>query len=116
MLGFDTLTAILQGIDYVVETWTSGDLWYRKYRSGWIEQGGTYLTNLSNPQTVLLNTPFATTTYGVQLTKCQNRGEPGAQSMTIVNDSKTTTNFQVYGNDGSQTRRMYAFYWEAKGF
>ena len=116
LLGFDTLTTILQGIDYVVETWTSGDLWYRKYRSGWIEQGGTYLTNLSNPQTVLLNTPFATTTYGVQLTKCQNWGEPGAQSMTIVNDSKTTTNFQVYGNDGSSTRRMYAFYWEAKGF
>ena len=28
------------GIDFIAETWRSGDSWYRKWDSGWVEQGG----------------------------------------------------------------------------
>ncbi|MDR2008093.1 MAG: hypothetical protein LBQ34_03875 [Alphaproteobacteria bacterium] len=47
----DVINHTLREIDYVVETKTgllSGDLnygWYRKYKSGWVEQGG--IANLS---------------------------------------------------------------------
>jgi hypothetical protein len=34
------LSNIPNNIDYVIETWKSGDSWYRKFKSGWIEQGG----------------------------------------------------------------------------
>lgn len=38
-----TSTPIPDNADYVIETWRSedGKMWYRKYNSGWVEQGGT---------------------------------------------------------------------------
>lgn len=29
-------------VDFVIETYVSGSNWYRKYKSGWVEQGQTY--------------------------------------------------------------------------
>ena len=113
---YNTFTGYVQ--DYIVERYYSStnDFWYVKYKSGWIQQGGFYHSNLTNPQPVTFLTPFTGTGYSVMLTKCQNSSEPGAQSVTIVNSTKSTTGFNVYGNDGRETRRIYAFYWRAEGY
>jgi hypothetical protein len=36
---------VMENLDFVVESWESGSNWYRKYRSGWVEQGGVTYTN-----------------------------------------------------------------------
>lgn len=47
----------------VVDTWRSGNSWYRKYSDGWIEQGGSVVcsTDISASSTnITFTTPFAT--------------------------------------------------------
>lgn len=34
---------VLSNYDYVVQTYKSGTTWYRKYKSGWVEQGGFFI-------------------------------------------------------------------------
>ena len=48
--------------DYVTETWRSGDSWYRKWKSGWLEQGGFINYGTAN-FTLNFHTPFANTNY-----------------------------------------------------
>lgn len=54
-------------VDYVVEsqeaTADNGYTWYRKYKSGWVEQGGK-----NSVQTVTLPIEMANTNYHIQLT------------------------------------------------
>lgn len=63
-------TTVGSMIDYVVETWVDGTEWYRRYNSGWVEQGGQLPavtgtgTNIECP----LNTPFAANNYTLILT------------------------------------------------
>lgn len=35
---------VKSNLDFVVESWKDGWSWYRKYRSGWVEQGGVINT------------------------------------------------------------------------
>jgi hypothetical protein len=55
------LNNVLSNIDYVIESWTDGASWYRKYRSGWIEQGG-YVT-ADGVKNFLI--PFTNTNYNI---------------------------------------------------
>ena len=45
-------------IDYVVESYKDGNNWYRKYKSGWLEQGGIYTTS-TNAENITFLKPFA---------------------------------------------------------
>ncbi|MEG2249006.1 MAG: hypothetical protein RSB88_08855, partial [Akkermansia sp.] len=49
-------------VDYVVESWMSddGENWYRKFKSGWIEQGGNIMSRGNNNQRVIFNAIFKT--------------------------------------------------------
>lgn len=98
---------IASNFDLVIEKSISGKNWYRKYKSGWIEQGGY---GGSTPLTITLLKAFANTNYNVQVTMT-----------TPINDSYesvcvrsvTTTNF-VVGLGGS-TSHSFGFYWYACG-
>lgn len=64
--------AALDSADYVIEwqlpTAENNYSWYRKYKSGWIEQGGIIAAEAaSTTGTVVLPTPFTTTSYKVDL-------------------------------------------------
>lgn len=53
-------------IDFVVETFKDGYSWYRKYKSGWIEQGGVAATLRDTRAGYIVITfiyPFADTGY-----------------------------------------------------
>jgi len=58
----------LTGMDYVVTTWRSSDntSWYRKYNSGWIEQGGISFAN--DYTAINLPTSFTNNKYTLILT------------------------------------------------
>lgn len=101
--------------DYVVESKypTAADpSWYRKYKSGWLEQGG--LAKNDADATVTLLKPFADTNYSVQCTNRRLSTSDGWGWIFVSN--MTTTSFMARacyaGGDATNIRAM----WEAKGF
>ena len=104
-------------IDYVVETKAPTDTdptWYRLYRSGWIEQGGT--TGNANTNTVNLPITMANVYYSVIATEYSKvNGTGGYTNPGIVVSSKTTTSFQLRGvYSGSDSHNIWD--WQVKGF
>ena len=100
--------------DYVVEskTPTADDpTWYRKYKSGWLEQGGLAKSNAD--VTVTLLKPFANTDYSVQCTNRRLSTSDGWGWIFVYN--MTTTSFMARAcyadGDTTNIRAM----WEAKG-
>ena len=78
---------------YLVQTWSNGQNWWRKYSDGFIEQGGI-VTNSGNgytTTTINLNIAFRSTNYSVCPIGTWNDGT-GKGS---VIKGKTTTNFVV---------------------
>lgn len=93
--------ALPENIDYVVEWQTptaeNNYTWYRKYASGWIEQGqysnDWREANISN---IVFPIPFTTITYFVTLNEIS-----GDHSAIVTN--KTKTGFSKQGNEGSDS-------------
>ena len=106
--------------DYVVESYSEGKNWYRKFKSGWVEQGGVLpvSTKVVNKVVSLLK-PFATKKYTV-LTQNYHDGETinansHFESHSISRFSVfnfTTTSFKVYygfsSKDGLEQKIWYA--------
>lgn len=87
----------LVGADYVVEsqlpTEANGYTWYRKYKSGWIEQGGSFgeAYTAYTTKTITLPVEMADTKYSVCLTNAST-----GDSYAPVTNSKTVTTFVAY--------------------
>ena len=94
--------------DYVVESYNDGTNWYRKYKSGWVEQGGYYT---GGNQTKTLLVPMANTNYTC-LSACGVKegvnwnGNP----ITIYRNSTTYISLNTYGDYPNCTG-----WWEVKG-
>lgn len=88
--------------DYVVDSYHDGINWYRKYKSGWLEQGGT--TDTAN-KTITFLKPFADTNYTL-IGPGFYIANYGAQIVTKATTGFTTT---------SDTNLTATRYWEAKG-
>ena len=112
-----TTTAILNtvfpaAVDYVIETQlpTSSNnyTWYRKYRSGWIEQGGRLAGGSgSYTGTVNLSKEMADTYYNLSIIALTTGG--GVYS--CIKGTITTTSFIYSANDSPDN----GFSWEVKG-
>lgn len=98
------LSNIASNIDYVVERGGTNTKWYRKYKSGWLEQGGQVAAPRepgigpnSGNYTVTLLKPFASADYsivtGIQL-------DNNSENASINCNSLTTTNFIAHLNRG----------------
>lgn len=87
------LSNVSGNIDYIVESKVnSNGSWYRKYKSGWLEQGGIGLTvSADGTKTVTLIKPFEDTKYIVNWL-CQD-GSTLSSSGTRGISNKTTTSF-----------------------
>lgn len=102
--------------DHVVEVWTAADgsAWYRKYSSGWVEQGGTLPTGTTIVLTVTFPIQFANADYTILKSfSIHNDGEGGGGSI-IYNQAgfytKTATSART-----SMTNLMDAAFWIAFG-
>lgn len=86
--------------DYVTETWraSDGSSWYRKYKSGWVEQGGWYT---GNSKTVNLPVSVIDTNYSVII--CKNSSPAYWATTNLCVGAKTKTNFTVseYGDSAA---------------
>ena len=91
------------GIDYVVEkqdpTSSNNYTWYRKYKSGWVEQGQRTTTVSGNTQTVNLPVEMSDTNYDLQITP-HYMSAGSAATVNVV--TITTTSFTVWGNQNGQ--------------
>lgn len=82
------LSNVDSNIDYVVESYNDGTNWYRVYKSGWIEQGGSELTAVSTKKINLLK-PYKDDSFKVLTT-----GRSGANRTINVN-ARTSNTIQV---------------------
>ena len=102
----------LEDNDRVIETYRTTTSFYRKYASGWVEQGGYSGSNTGNQVvTIPLLIEMLDTNYNIQLTRsaAQNQVLQVYEESTN-DDSKATTSFKVYWEGGSG-----AFYWYVCG-
>lgn len=105
--------------DYVVEsqlpTVDNNYTWYRKYKSGWVEQGGSADTtqSVANTITIILPVEMSDTRYTVVgMEYSSGNGTGGYTNPGFCN--KTTTSFDFRGVAASSiTANNYD--WEVKG-
>ena len=71
----------------------NGYTWYRKYSSGWVEQGGRY-TNTQNISTTM-PVEMSDTNYSVVLTYETDSSSTAQYSSVSIATSKTTTSFTI---------------------
>lgn len=83
--------------DYVVETYTSGSSWYRKYASGWVVQGGniTSSSGSSGAKVVNLLVPMKDTNYSLMVTDNGDNSRNETMSGQKISTSTITINTDV---------------------
>ena len=85
-------------VDIVVEsqfpTADNGYTWYRKYKSGWVEQGGIVFPTTTTPTRVPITLPvtMSSNVYSVQVTGGDNTADAGVYSYYT---NRTTTGFEI---------------------
>ena len=102
-------------IDPVVAFWRSGTNWYRKYASGWVEQGGTANLPYGTSSAFNLHIAMADTNYSVIASGAQVGSDGGVYGSpsTISAAPYSTTQFKAGVYDtASATLRII---WEVKG-
>lgn len=111
--------AELKGYDYVVDfqapTSANNYTWYRKYKSGWVEQGG-HTTQGTNPRVVNLPVTMADTHYTITY-----GGDNSAMPTPLVYSrvtqtySRATTYFEATGVINNTDGTDYEFDWIVSG-
>lgn len=104
--------------DYVVErqdpTAENGYTWYRKYKSGWVEQGGVYNTNSGTSGVLTISLPITMldTNYTIGVSVFSY----GNNNPCIVNiRTPSTTNFIIATKDHSGGAYGNNGFWQVSG-
>lgn len=107
--------------DWVVEsqlpTAENNYTWYRKYKSGWVEQGG-YIRNGGNNIAVNLAISMTDDKYTISITGLTSSNTAGTTaSVTTYNQPVSTTEFIVnnYIENGSNRADGIGFWWKVCG-
>ena len=89
-------------IEWQAPTAENNYTWYRKYRSGWIEQGGYYYngTSVSGAHNISFPVPFANTNYQSLLSVLHNIEGGSPNDISEVFPSRTTTTMKIYVRAG----------------
>jgi len=97
-------------IDYQVPTATNNYTWYRKYKSGWIEQGG--ICTSYNYQTITFPIPMIDKNYSVQLTpRRTSTTQAGTANDQVLFNNCTANSIYVYVNNTSNN----GVFWRVSG-
>ena len=118
------LANVLANIDYVVEsqlpTAENNYTWYRKYRSGWVEQGGQYWLDYTDGTDIVLPIPMSNVYYYINASYIRNDStyESGADVVIRKYDKKTTSfkaRLTASNNPDSTFGTIRPWCWEVKG-
>ena len=96
--ALETRTGALEERDYVVASQMPSDnnncTWYRKYKSGWVEQGVTTLISGGDAVVITLPVPMKTINYNISLS--QYNGDTTAPNLNRLSFyNQNTTSFTV---------------------
>ena len=107
-----SLSNVLANIDYVVESQVNADgSWYRKYKSGWLEQGGGFVSNDATNTIVTLLKPYANTTYSIMVGQMiGSSGDATYWNFAVFNKTTSTVTIHNATNGAGNICQ-----WEAKG-
>ena len=88
--------------------------WYRKYASGWVEQGGktTQTATSSVNATILFPVEMQGTEYTITFSVCSSVANDGAESSVLV---QTSVGMNLHADSMSSTSGTKGFMWEVKG-
>ena len=109
-------------IDYVIAsqnpTAENNYMWYRKYKSGWIEQGGRVTSSESWNGSSLLACAFTNNCYNIQTTMSRNSfgNATSAFNFIVSAEPLNTTSFTWATLSYTGTQDFMAFQWTAYGF
>lgn len=106
-----TGTSLPDGCDFVIETVQNGNSWYRKYQSGWIEQGGDFILSTGNYDTIQLPVPMKGN-YHVNIVYYDSVTNDATARPASVG-GLTSTHFQA--KIGPYTGTSKYIKWEVKG-
>ena len=104
--AFNPMGVIDMAKDYIIDYGNNSNGWYRKWKSGFIEQGGLNLVNSYNNNIFILNFPisFTTTNYTFVNTAIWNNN-PGTEYTTEYTKNiqaqateRTTSSITTIGN------------------
>lgn len=106
---------ISRAIDVVVEYGGDENLWYRKYASGWLEQGGMYYQSSATRELNHIFTllkPFRNNLYTVSVTAGDERAMDNAWSFSTGSNCLSNTSFlaHVYGIGSGDVAKRINFY------
>lgn len=103
-------------VAFQVPTAGNNYTWYRKYRSGWVEQGQNYVALNSNGQTFTMPITMADNKYNIQCTGVAGTNKTSTTVGVYVStyDTRTTTTFSCYSGDDASFNACY-FAWRVCG-
>lgn len=102
--------------DFVIahKTPTAQDpTWYRLYKSGWVEQGGTatFTASSSGEETITFPIKMTDTNYSFNLTSRAN----GALAWMTEKNTRTTTSTVITWNYYSGGSTFFGYNWQVNG-
>lgn len=105
--------------DYVVESQLpaadNGYTWYRKYKSGWVEQGGVSSVGPSTSDTITLPIEMFDTNYTL-MSGLKRTTNSGSGHSSVGGTAVSTTQIKLIGDyNDSGTGSMQGAYWQVSG-
>lgn len=105
-------------IEYQLPTAENNYTWYRKYKSGWVEQGGRVPGNTSGSYAVTMPVEMADTNYNFIGTGYKDSNDSGFVVICIDSSTMSTTGFTVYpryAHNGSTGTPSQGGQWQVSG-
>ena len=100
------------GVDYVIEIWRSGSNWYRKYRSGWLEQGGIIpQATATGDEIINFYAPFSSKPVVIMQRESNSTIDALDHFVRIDTVTNTTFTLRRYYRSGT----YYIDHWKAVG-
>lgn len=85
-------------VEWQTPTAANNYTWYRKYASGWVEQGGAFPTTVDSAITITIPVEMADINYTLQLTRTFSaQNTSSANNGGVATWNKTTTSFMCWG-------------------
>ena len=88
--------------------------WYRKYRSGWVEQGGVFNIN-NNWETVTIPVEMSNNNYCIYLQVTDGTENATTCGLKVSANTVTTTTFRCSSSYNNQTYLKSKIYWQVSG-
>ena len=82
-------------IEYQMPTAQNGYVWYRKYKSGWVEQGGFWIGTSSAPENGTIELPIAMANTNYQILFSYNQNADSTSDWTANTSFRPLSTTQI---------------------